>query len=642
MPIASSRLAPIDYAFPYVKEADYRWYYLVLEGLRGVCDNFIFKSYAAQPDNTDVFVYCGSESVSEELEQDTTPEALLSFTDIPMEFKLLSDPFTSNAWENEAPSGYRGQLIAYVTNIFALQNRTHVFSVAVYGSKARFFRFDRAGAFVSDATDYVEDSHYFVDFFRRYNMLSRKQQGYDTSVTVATDVERSLYVDALNNFAQAAAQGVIRTSPAVDYTLTFNQFYRHVYKISISDISNSSTSLDYIFSAPFYHSASLYGRASKGFVAYSMNRRQLVFLKDTWRAVHPHIECEHEVYEDLISQMPELSSFLPTIYSAGDVSDPQPQSTTSTKWKNLEGISWVNGSPDVAPDEMKNHQHYRIAEELLYSIETIEDCEELWQITHDVNFVILMAWHKCQKRLHRDVSPGNVMTDGRGRGKLVDWDHSRKMSVGIPDSCHTERTGTWEFISYRLLSSPLEIHQLVDDMESMFWVFLDVALRFCSHGKLPIHFGYLFYGSPRVDQRLGGCIVGGQGKGSFFELRRDQISSLFNLKFFNTAFLEYTNLFKQLNLTLQIMRINASMEDQPEVGPSMDEYRRLENLICSEKSEVLEISQRFKAMLEHDNSKAQFFGVTEDQFPRHSGFSGSSDSEPTAANLPGVVPIRAA
>ena len=119
------------------------------------------------------------------------------------------------------------------------------------------------------------------------------------------------------------------------------------------------------------------------------------------------------------------------------------------------------------------------------------------------------------------------MIDQHGRGVLNDWDHAVKVprsgnkhtyrTVGdfSSRSIHlslTLRQGTWQFISIALLRRPTKEHDLLDDIESCFWVLLYVSF---------IHFE-LIEGKPNLNIFSEYCnrevangtyhALGGQGK----------------------------------------------------------------------------------------------------------------------------------
>jgi len=87
---------------------------------------------------------------------------------------------------------------------------------------------------------------------------------------------------------------------------------------------------------------------------------------------------------------------------------------------------------------------------------------------------------------HRDISVGNIMIFNN-RGFLIDWElaqHSQLLNNAQPRV--PDHTGTWQFISAARLLDPINSqHLAMDDMESTFWVFLWLALRYGQHNLAP-------------------------------------------------------------------------------------------------------------------------------------------------------------
>ncbi|KIP02472.1 hypothetical protein PHLGIDRAFT_79080, partial [Phlebiopsis gigantea 11061_1 CR5-6] len=89
--------------------------------------------------------------------------------------------------------------------------------------------------------------------------------------------------------------------------------------------------------------------------------------------------------------------------------------------------------------------------------------------------------------LHRDLSIGNIMIDRSGRGVLNDWDHAGSVEEparGVVSlrqhaerSSSDNRQGTWRFMSIPLLSKPEKLHDIADDLESVYWVLLYGAMK---------------------------------------------------------------------------------------------------------------------------------------------------------------------
>jgi len=114
---------------------------------------------------------------------------------------------------------------------------------------------------------------------------------------------------------------------------------------------------------------------------------------------------------------------------------------------------------------------------------------------------------------HRDVSVGNIMIFDQ-RGFLIDWElaqHSKLLNNAEPRV--PDRTGTWQFISAGRLEDPVNArHLAMDDMESTFWVFLWLALRYGKHNLPP---DALHFRLTEIFDKMGtmnGLPTGGAGK----------------------------------------------------------------------------------------------------------------------------------
>lgn len=82
---------------------------------------------------------------------------------------------------------------------------------------------------------------------------------------------------------------------------------------------------------------------------------------------------------------------------------------------------------------------------------------------------------------HRDISPGNVMIYS-GRGFVIDWELAQRTNLlNLRNARMPDHTGTWHFMSACRLQNPWTEHLAMDDMESVFWLFLWLALRYGNH-----------------------------------------------------------------------------------------------------------------------------------------------------------------
>ncbi|KAG5636406.1 hypothetical protein DXG03_004796, partial [Asterophora parasitica] len=131
------------------------------------------------------------------------------------------------------------------------------------------------------------------------------------------------------------------------------------------------------------------------------------------------------------------------------------------------------------------------------------------------------AYELCDY-VHRDVSSNNILIDANGRGILNDWDLAKKKSELDRRRRH-ERTGTWEFMSYLILSNrgtdTFKAHTIQDDMESFVHVLLYYGLRYFPHNKphdtLQIIRDIFHYSVVNAK----GVVSGGETKRSMFLVR---------------------------------------------------------------------------------------------------------------------------
>ncbi|KIP08542.1 hypothetical protein PHLGIDRAFT_12541 [Phlebiopsis gigantea 11061_1 CR5-6] len=184
---------------------------------------------------------------------------------------------------------------------------------------------------------------------------------------------------------------------------------------------------------------------------------------------------------------------IPNVLYGGDVYDGRlkPQETLTQLYAEDED-DWR-----ITNNVHERYVHHRIVQDIAYPLESALDVREFVQAIHDA----LQAIHKAHTTglLHRDLSIGNIMIDLSGRGVLNDWDHAG--SVEEP----ARGVGTWRFMSISLLSKPDKLHDITDDLESVYWVLLYGALKmFASADQdLPLNV-FDWHGIDRDGRRIGG------------------------------------------------------------------------------------------------------------------------------------------
>jgi hypothetical protein len=78
--------------------------------------------------------------------------------------------------------------IAQLTN--SNRTRNFVFSVSIYGKTARFIRWDRSSAIISQAIDFTENPYLLALFLRSYSRATAQRRGWDTTATLASPSAR--------------------------------------------------------------------------------------------------------------------------------------------------------------------------------------------------------------------------------------------------------------------------------------------------------------------------------------------------------------------------------------------------------------------------------------------------------------------
>lgn len=299
-----------------------------------------------------------------------------------VEFKKSSslDPFTSSSDIKKAASKrkgkkkskpvsfpkltdealrIRGQLSIYATYAFAYQHCTHLFQLLICGRTARFLFWDHSGAIVSDSFDYVDEPIMLAEFLWRYNHMTPADRGWDATVQLANAEEQKDFVDAVKILLKNMKDP---KHPQYDLPHAARTLDDHhpspIFKISVTDDATGESTF-VIVGHPFFRSHSALGRATRGYIAYHLTRRELLFLKDTWRVVDPRLIPEYTLCRQLVEAgVP----FVPRIIAGGDVlCNGQRGTTRCDQWAMSQTLPVGLAKPRVF------HQH-RILSELAYPV----------------------------------------------------------------------------------------------------------------------------------------------------------------------------------------------------------------------------------------------------------------------------------
>ncbi|KAJ2986495.1 hypothetical protein NUW54_g9745 [Trametes sanguinea] len=95
-----------------------------------------------------------------------------------------------------------GQHIAYVTEIFARQQRVCLYSVSMAGSFARLCRWDRSGLIITRSFEFRVHLELLCEFLARFAYGSSSARGHDTTVNKASSKEEETFRDAITKCVQ--------------------------------------------------------------------------------------------------------------------------------------------------------------------------------------------------------------------------------------------------------------------------------------------------------------------------------------------------------------------------------------------------------------------------------------------------------
>ncbi|EKM57032.1 uncharacterized protein PHACADRAFT_183570 [Phanerochaete carnosa HHB-10118-sp] len=222
----------------------------------------------------------------------------------------------------------RAQFVKYACEIMQRQHRTHVYSIYITSSAVRFFRFDRAGCIVSAPIDLRSQFALFRDITYRLLNLSSKDQGFDDTVSLASP-------DLLRTLRACRPKGKPYLEQLYHDHLTPNKHLYPIYQVTcpvvsigdaaqIAPVDHAGNPLPpeqrtYLIGKPVTTRSSPTGRCTRGYMAFEVEMRRMVFLKDQWRAAPRRPELD--VYRRLHSRIQDESSrkYIATPIAGGDI-----------------------------------------------------------------------------------------------------------------------------------------------------------------------------------------------------------------------------------------------------------------------------------------------------------------------------------
>jgi len=308
-----------------------------------------------------------------------------------VEFKRgnTSDPFCSHdqvPFEKlfETTCATRGQIVLYSTRLQTYQFRTWAFSVGIFGNVARLFRWDRAGAIVSEPIPYCEKgNHDLAEFLRRFDLMDRVQRGWDPTVFDATPGEAAAFDAAVKAIVGEGKNVLLKT--LLDSVGDEASYPRRRVEIPTPD-GRGERVVSYIVGRSIANAGSPTGRATRGFVAMSKDTSKLVFLKDSWRPDIPGMMGEAHWFEKLEGAK-NISAFLHgsdvrcvvvrrrrAARTPGPPTSPSQRTLTDLHSDDFGGVQ-----------KMVGYIHYRTVQcEFYVPLNMFKDSKHLTQIMYDI------------------------------------------------------------------------------------------------------------------------------------------------------------------------------------------------------------------------------------------------------------------
>ena len=264
----------------------------------------------------------------------------------------FKDHFPGFEYDSDRSEKTLGQICSYATAHMAAQFRSYVFSLLVFPKYARILRWDRSGVIVTGQIDLTDDASLLANFFCRYENMTTSQRGYDENITQITSQDvQAVIPDAIEKL------GANKTSPffSVKFPHSNDEFF--ITKPTYMGIGSPT------------------GRSTRTFQALSVTTKELVFLKDTWRVIHPGILPEHDIYALLaLKQVHHVATMIAYHDMAHE----------ATRTKDFAGAKWLKFKDGDPPRSFRKFQHYRLVlKEVGRPLQSFRNVKELIQVFRD-------------------------------------------------------------------------------------------------------------------------------------------------------------------------------------------------------------------------------------------------------------------
>ncbi|TBU26656.1 hypothetical protein BD311DRAFT_667049 [Dichomitus squalens] len=273
---------------------------------------------------------------------------------LPVEFKrddVSVDPFDDEkvniSTDTKDRRKVRGQIISYAELVYAVQHRVALFMLVVVGVNVRFVRFDRSGAVVTRALNYVNNWEIFCDILWRIGQCSDTQLGLDPTATRLYPGEPDFvrmcsYARSRDNDVDEKERdlkpGELPEKLVFKYVRAmFIAAVRSPWPRYRLEVPDGSSTRNFLVAKPTFRARGMAGRGTRGYVALDCATGEFVWLKDAciqttevardaWRAQYLLVEKEGDVLS-MLNQAGVQN--VPTLICHGDIAG---QETLTPKW----------------------------------------------------------------------------------------------------------------------------------------------------------------------------------------------------------------------------------------------------------------------------------------------------------------------
>lgn len=213
-----------------------------------------------------------------------------------------------------------GQHSLLLQDIFSRQHRTCLFTVAVFGTRARFFRWDTTRVVFTRAIMLHEDDgeRLLLQFLSEFSRASYTSRGHDCSVGRVTAKEEELFRDAITREVQIQNE-LAGDSPHLEAAVSRHYFPGRVAAVTIlpEGAENIDANLRRVLvSRPLFSFYAMFRRAYAYYWAVDVRTNTVVLMKDTWRQV---VDARLEDCDDAQEEPEEEEDFWQSSQGEGEI-----------------------------------------------------------------------------------------------------------------------------------------------------------------------------------------------------------------------------------------------------------------------------------------------------------------------------------